>query len=909
MATGQLEYSVEQACEGLENAPRHRQVIEIGLKVTGQDLSETGWLKVFRQFFALMKEGDANVMILRKRPQSKRNTITRIEEIPTTQKELEQDYVFDVSIIEEGTRLKLRMMTASTVSFARLFKSRNANDVYNKLLERDWYVKSTSLTTQGPRKTMGWLKGLHPVLTNHDNLLTEIKGLLSDISPHIEIYLKNEKKYYKQDAEEETVQKVEARIICLSAPKDISDQMMAIMGKRIRQLKEGKTTKNHSTLLNSQFIPNSKKISLQSQIVHLREHVEECQRYNEPIQIYNCRTIDKEFSYPDELASYTTQKSRVGKTTTIRNILLKLKLVDEEKKKKIPIVHLIEQRDEQRYAILISKDLMSMEDARKTLFEIVTILRREVEGWPVVCETRGGLRIDGEENIDGNEDEKYIEELQVEDMKLIPITNREYRNRYENRGRTSNRGRGRGSLQRDRKWTNRGTQGMNKDEETWNSEEKQGEKMSYPSYKNAVIPANGRQNAQAEIVRNDVLVQGGKIAEATKGTITITNERGEIELPGTIERYLDNKISMAVNSAIHKVNEDNRRQNMEIMEKVENTENKIEQTTKRMEDIKIAQETTDNNIREYEKTINDNKQAIKTMEGAVQEIQEANNIMNIVEIQNQVRQESEATRNMIREMMQMMSKKDNQQDTNQTKGEVGKTMISQENTQAAQHEKAYQHDQQQQEYNDIISNNTTKEPTVATTQETVSTMTRQEDEYEEESVDEFNMKSIGPEDLIECLETTPQRIQKSSTSTPQSKSRQTKQITPSKRSKYDRSSDEESDEDTVSMPKVQRITGPTKSNEKLEIQNNIKITHIIKTKDNNGKIQNTNNTNNNSSKSPETKGKKPSKTTTGINTYNTRSSAQKPTRVGKPKVGDNPSKEPHYTPRTKKGGSRWGENP
>lgn len=898
LAMGQLEYSLEKACEGIEHAPRHRQIIEIGLKVNGQDLSETGWLTLFKQFYALMKEGDVNSTILRRRPQSKRNSITRIEEIPTTQKELEQDYVFDVNITEEGTRLRLRMITATTITFARLFKSRTLNNVYQKLMERDWYVKQTSLTTQGPRKTMGWLKGLHPVFTNFDNLLMEIKALLMDISPHIEVYPKNEKKYYKQEENEEIVQKLEARIICLSAPKDICDQMMAIMGKRLKQLKDQKPPSNHSTLRNSQFIPNSKKISQQSQIVHLREHLEECQRFNEPIQIYNCKTIDKEFAYPDELARYTTQKGRVGKPTTIRKILLRLKLEEEETKKKVPIVHLIEQRDEQRFAILISKDIMSRDEARRVIFEIVTILRKEVDGWPIVCATRGGLMIDGEEDIEDNENEQYIEELQVEDKKLIPITSREYRNRYETRGRPSNRGRGRGNTHRDRKWTERDTEThRSNDAEMRNNAENEA-RGNEASYKDAVMITEKRRNEQPRKVRNDAMViGGGDRIEPSKGVITLTNENGEIELPGTIERYLNNKISMAVSSAIHKVNEDNRKQNMEIMEKVEKNDNRIEQTTKQMEEIQIAQATTENNIRENEKTINDTKQSIEKIEEAVQMIQETNNITNITEIQNQVREESEATRNMIREMMKMMSKNANQPTTTHQQSEV----------QQHQQGKDQQATLQKENYIDDTQSDKMEPETVTTTQETVSTITKPEGD-DDVSDDEYNMKSIKPYELIECLDKTPQRNQAyTKTATPQRYQKDAKQITPSKRTKQERSSDEDSDEDTITTPKIQRIMGPIRNDEKVEINNKINITHIIKSKDNKGTIQNTNNTINNNSNQPEPKEKKHNKANTTTSPYNTRS--QKPTRAGKPKVGENSKKEPHYTPKKQKGASRWGGNP
>ena len=74
------------------------------------------------------------------------------------------------------------------------------------LIKREsWYVQNTTLTTQGPRQQIGWLKGLHPVLTNLKKLLQEMKALLIDVSPHIEIFPKNEKRYYieKEDDEDE----------------------------------------------------------------------------------------------------------------------------------------------------------------------------------------------------------------------------------------------------------------------------------------------------------------------------------------------------------------------------------------------------------------------------------------------------------------------------------------------------------------------------------------------------------------------------------------------------------------------------------------------------------------------------------------------------------------------------------
>lgn len=904
LPTGQRQYTTEQACDGVENAPRHRQVIEIGLKAVGQDLSETGWIKLFREFYALMKEGDANAMIVRRRQESKRNTITRIEEIPLTQKELEQDYVFDVNIVEEGSRLRLRMITATTVNFQRLFKSKTANNVYKKLIEREWYVKTTSLTTQGPRQTMGWLKGLHPVWTNRDNLLMEIKALLVDISPHIEVYPRNETRYYKDQEDEDTVQKIEGRYIVVSAPKDISNQMTAIMGQRLRQLKEENQATNKTTIINSQFIPYSRKISAHSQIIHLKEHIEECQRYNGPIQIYNCKSLDKEFPYPDQLAQYAGQKnSKVGKPTTIRKILLRLKYVNNESNKKHTMVHSIEQMDEQRYAVLISNDIVSQEEARKIIFEIMTILRREVDGWPVVCGMRGGLKIDGEDEIDGNNNEQYIEELMIEDKKLIPVTSREYHNKYAERGQhsTRGRGRGRGNTRSDRRWNTKTTESRHSEDSEGGNNENTNTKTTATSYATAVT----NNTSKLESHQNNAIVSTNH--DNPGGAMTITNDKGEIELPGTIERYLDNKISMAVNNAIHRVNEDNRKQNMEMMKKVEEAENKAEETTQKMEEVRIAQDKTNERLINNDKNMQETKQAIESIEGVVQNIQESNNQMNqwiengkieqhknINEIQNQVREESEATRTMIREFMAMMGRKNDTQHQSHTIESETSLPPTIDHIQDMQ-QKQEIHKQLNGQANDESREKATA-ATVTTTQETISTITKQDEESESE--DEYNMKILASDELIECLDNTPQRHKQTCNITPQR--------TPSKRSKDDRSSDDDSQDEMVTTPKIQRITGPLKGDDKLEIRNNINITHIIKSNDNKGKIQNTNNTKNNNH--PDTRGKKANRANNSASPYNTRAS-KLPARAGKPKTGEKTTKEPHHTPKYNKGGSRWGEYP
>jgi hypothetical protein len=404
-----------------------------------------------------------------------------------------------------------------------------------------------------------------------------------------------------------------------------------------------------------------------------------------------------------------------------------------------------------------------------------------------------------------------------------------------------------------------------------------------------------------------LVVGGGNSTDSSTGTITITNENGEIELPGTIARYLNNTINMVVSSAIQKVNEDNRQQNIKIMEKVDKYDNKLKQTTEQMKKIKIAQEITNNSVMANEETLKETKQSIEKMEEAVQVIQENNNTANIAEIQNQVREESEATRNMLKEMMRMMNMSSGQTTNYQQLNSHQQSPSGRKLTENHQ-ENEDQEKFQTQNHHENTAYNRTEPSTVTTTQETVSTLTKQGEDEDEGSYDEYNMKDIDQEKLVESLENTPVRnLINATITTPVNSQQHYKKITPSKRTQQERSSDEESETDSAITPKIQRIRGPIEHDEKVEINNKINITHIIKSKDNKGKITNTNITNNNNSNQPGQREKKDNKVKTMASPYNTRS--QKPTRAGKPKVGSIPSQEPRYTPRKSKGGSRWGGNP
>ena len=74
-------------------------------------------MAIFHKFFRLMKDGDKLSMIMRSRPKSKWNAISRLEDIPQSQRELEKHYVYDVNIIEDRTRVKFRMIIATSITF------------------------------------------------------------------------------------------------------------------------------------------------------------------------------------------------------------------------------------------------------------------------------------------------------------------------------------------------------------------------------------------------------------------------------------------------------------------------------------------------------------------------------------------------------------------------------------------------------------------------------------------------------------------------------------------------------------------------------------------------------------------------------------------------------------------------
>ena len=112
---------------------------------------------------------------------------------------------------------------------------------------------------------------------------------------------------------------------------------------------------NTTTLLSCQFIPYTKSLTQQSQIAHLHEHIEKCNEYNRPIQIYKCKSIDKTFPYPDGLAEMF-KNNKTGKPTTIRRFLISIKITTKDNNKWQKMIHSIQQIDQKRFALMMPMD-------------------------------------------------------------------------------------------------------------------------------------------------------------------------------------------------------------------------------------------------------------------------------------------------------------------------------------------------------------------------------------------------------------------------------------------------------------------------------------------------------------------------------------------------------------------------
>ena len=82
------------------------------------------------------------------------------------------------------------------------------------------------------------MKYAHPVWIGQDDLLSEIKKMMQNITPHIGLFTKNVKKYYKEDNE---IKMIDARAMCVTSPMDIAQRLkrkMAVqwIGKKVKQI-------------------------------------------------------------------------------------------------------------------------------------------------------------------------------------------------------------------------------------------------------------------------------------------------------------------------------------------------------------------------------------------------------------------------------------------------------------------------------------------------------------------------------------------------------------------------------------------------------------------------------------------------------------------------------------------------
>ena len=141
-------------------------------------------VSVVRHLFAIIKKSDPQIVFLKRNKKVSRNSITRTEEVPDRVEDFERDFAYWVQ--ENEKFVKFRILVASSVPQYKLFKTTRYG-VLEKFKELGWYSTKLAITRQGNFAHVGWFKNLHPVFTNHDELLGEFKDIYGHITDEIDI--------------------------------------------------------------------------------------------------------------------------------------------------------------------------------------------------------------------------------------------------------------------------------------------------------------------------------------------------------------------------------------------------------------------------------------------------------------------------------------------------------------------------------------------------------------------------------------------------------------------------------------------------------------------------------------------------------------------------------------------------
>lgn len=191
LSSSQLRFTTSDAIKDLPTAPKFHYTTSFFLKPrNGSNYRTVSWILSVKHLMAVVAQADKQFMFLKKRD-AVRNSITRVEEIPETTVEFQRDFAFDVVVSPKFEWVKFRVMVGSTLPFGKLFKNYQ-NGIIIQFQQNGWWAKKVAIEHQGNHYQIGWLKYIHPVFANHDDVISDFKSLFGNITVDIDLNSKYE---------------------------------------------------------------------------------------------------------------------------------------------------------------------------------------------------------------------------------------------------------------------------------------------------------------------------------------------------------------------------------------------------------------------------------------------------------------------------------------------------------------------------------------------------------------------------------------------------------------------------------------------------------------------------------------------------------------------------------------------
>lgn len=374
LSSTQFKFTTDEAIKDLEEAPKHHYTVAFSLRPrTGASYKTTPWILSVKQLMAIVKQADPQFMILKKR-EAVGNSITRIEDIPESTTTFTRDYGFDVVVSPKLDWVRFRVLVGSTVPFGKLFKQREMG-VFQVFQTHDWWARKVAIAHQGNHFHIGFIKMVHPIFSNHDDVIEDYKKVFGDIAIDIDVQSKFEtKKFFslKENEEIETEERLKVRVLTISTPSDIASKTTEALLKEW-DTRLAKEDVRYNRLRDSLFIPYTKRIlSEEDQITHLLEQGAWLGQHKDAIFLIGYKNMNEMFQCSKELADMigTAQE---GDMVNIREILLDWKRDKEQGfNTENLLIKAVEQIDQQKIAIVFNKDdEQRVEDGLQQLQEVL----------------------------------------------------------------------------------------------------------------------------------------------------------------------------------------------------------------------------------------------------------------------------------------------------------------------------------------------------------------------------------------------------------------------------------------------------------------------------------------------------------------------------------------------------------